>query len=83
MAVEHKPFLLGLTGSIGMGKSTVSSMFHEDGIPVFDADQVVHQLYSQGGRAVPLISERFPEAIFENAVNRQQLSKCVVGNKVR
>ncbi|EIE26684.1 P-loop containing nucleoside triphosphate hydrolase protein [Coccomyxa subellipsoidea C-169] len=81
MAKEQKPFLLGLTGSIGMGKSTVSSMFRETGVPVFDADQVVHRLYSQGGGAVHLIGEHFPQAIVDQAVDRQQLSKCVVGNK--
>ncbi|CAL8467014.1 g6550 [Coccomyxa elongata] len=77
-----EPFLLGLTGSIGMGKSTVSHMFMEEGIPVFDADQVVHRLYSEGGDAVPLIGKHFPEAVVDGAVDRQQLGKYVVGNQV-
>lgn len=62
---------LGLTGSIGMGKSTTASMFAEKGIPVFDADAAVHQLYAPGGRAVPLIRAVFPDAVTEKgAIDR-------------
>lgn len=64
---------LGLTGSIGMGKTTTAELFEKEGCPVFDADKAVHQLYSRGGRAVPLIRAVFPDAIFDDAVNRKAL----------
>lgn len=65
--------ILGLTGSIGMGKTTTSAMFADAGCPVFDADAAVHGLYAKGGRAVPLIKAVFPDAITEGAVNRAVL----------
>ena len=51
---------LALTGSIGMGKSTVAAMFADAGIPLFDADATVHALQGRGGRLVPVIEARFP-----------------------
>lgn len=68
---------LGLTGSIGMGKSTTSKMFADAGIPVLDSDAVVHELYS--GRAVPLIEAAFPGTVLDGIVDRVRLSKVVLG----
>ena len=65
---------LALTGSIGMGKSTVAAMFAEAGVPTFDADAVVRQLQGPGGRLVPLIEARFPNTTRNGAVDRDALS---------
>ncbi|MCT4655616.1 MAG: dephospho-CoA kinase [Cohaesibacter sp.] len=70
---------IGLTGSIGMGKSTTGKMFIAQGCPLHDADATVHALYE--GRAVPLIEEAFPGTTNEEGVDRQALSKAVLGNK--
>ena len=67
--------IVGLTGSIGMGKSTTANMFREAGCPVFDADKAVHELYAKGGEAVPLIKAVFPDAIKDEAINRAVLGK--------
>lgn len=71
-------FILGLTGSIGMGKSTTAGLFRQHGIPVHDADLSVHQLYR--GRAVPLIEAAFPGTVQAGAVDRARLSAAVLGN---
>lgn len=68
---------LGLTGSIGMGKSTTAQIFADRGVPVYDADAVVHQLYQS--EAVPLIAEAFPEAVIDGQVDRKILSASVLG----
>lgn len=73
--------ILGLTGSIGMGKTTTANMFRDMGIPVFDADAEVHKLQAVKGDAVPLIKDQFPKAIVEEAVDRILLAKEVVKNR--
>ena len=70
--------VLGLTGSIGMGKSTTARMFMDEGVPVHDSDEAVHRLYS--GVAAPLIEARFPGTVVDGTVDREKLSKAVLGN---
>ncbi|HEY5413036.1 MAG TPA: dephospho-CoA kinase [Caulobacteraceae bacterium] len=72
--------VLGLTGSIGMGKSTTARMFADEGAWVHDADQTVHRLYAQGGEAVGPVSAIFPEAVKKGAVDRQALAAAVAGD---
>ena len=79
--MRGQPFRLGLTGSIGMGKSTTATMFAEEGVPVWDADAEVHALYAHGGAAVPLIAEAFPQAVKAGAVDRAALRACLSGDK--
>ncbi len=69
--------LLGLTGSIGMGKSTTAAMFREAGVPVHDSDETVHRLYS--GKAAPLIEARFPGVVVGGTVDRDRLAAAVLG----
>ena len=70
--------VLGLTGSIGMGKSTTAKMFVEEGVPVHDSDEAVHRLYA--GIAAPLIEARFPGTVVDGTVDREKLSKAVLGD---
>ena len=71
---------IALTGSIAMGKSTVAEMIRDLGVPVFDADAAVHELYSAGGKAVAPVRALFPDAVADGAVDRTRLSALVVGN---
>jgi len=66
-------FRLGLTGSIGMGKSTTAQIFAEEGCDVWDADRAVHRLYERGGAAVERLGEAFPGVIIDGAVDRDRL----------
>ena len=73
--------VIGLTGSIGMGKSTTAEMFADLGIPVYDADAVVHKLYDQGGAAVVPVGAAFPGVVVDGRVDRDLLSAKVLGDK--
>ena len=72
---------LGLTGSIGMGKSTVAQMFADAGVPVFDADAEVHRLQGPDGELVEAIELLFPRTTGPDGVNRQRLSSAVLGDR--
>lgn len=72
-----KPFILGLTGSIGMGKSTTAQMFADAGIPVWDADATVHQLYSGDTPAVHQIAQMIPNSVENQTVNRDVLKSAI------
>jgi dephospho-CoA kinase len=70
--------IIGLTGSIGMGKSTTMQVFAEQGVPVYDADAAVHAVYA--GEAVPVVEAAFPGTTTGGKVDRQKLSARVLGN---
>jgi dephospho-CoA kinase len=72
--------IIGLTGSIGMGKSTVAAMFADEGVPVFDADAEVHRLQGKGGALVTAIESAFPGSTTDGAVDRQKLGAAVFGD---
>jgi dephospho-CoA kinase len=74
-----RPFILGLTGSVGMGKSTVAAMFADLGIPVFDADAVVHRLQGKGGSLVSAIEAAFHGSTGPDGVDRKALGAAVFG----
>jgi dephospho-CoA kinase len=75
---NERPFVLCLTGSLGMGKSRTAKFFAEQGVPVYDADAVVHELYA--GEAVPVIDRAFPGAVVDGKVDRAKLAALVLGD---
>ena len=72
--------LLGLTGSIGMGKSTTAALFADEGVPVYDADAAVHELYGAGGAAVEPVEAAFPGVLDDGAVHRGRLGERVLND---
>jgi dephospho-CoA kinase len=76
-----RPYLVGLTGSIGMGKTETAKMFAGLGVPVYDSDAAVHRLYEKGGAAVPEIAKAFPAAIVDGKVDRAKLTAIVTADK--
>jgi dephospho-CoA kinase len=72
--------IIGLTGSIGMGKTTAGAMLRRLGVPVYDADAAVHQIFARGGGAVEPVGEAFPGTLKDGAVDRDALSKAVLGD---
>jgi dephospho-CoA kinase len=79
--VSSRPYLVGLTGSIGMGKTETAKMFARLGVPVYDADAAVHRLYEPGGAAVPEISKAFPDCVVDGRVDRAALAVRVRAEK--
>jgi dephospho-CoA kinase len=78
-----KPLIIGLTGSIGMGKSAVAAMFADEGVPVFDADAAVHDLQKAGGALLPAIESAFPGTTGPHGVDRKALGAAVFGDRDR
>lgn len=70
-------YLLGLTGGVGMGKTTTAGMFAAQGVPVWDADAAVHRLYAPGGAAVPGVGALFPSAVTAAGIDRKLLSQLL------
>jgi dephospho-CoA kinase len=77
-ATRSRPFVIGLTGGIGMGKSETAKLFAAEGVEVHDADAVIAKLYARGGAAVEGIACAFPEAVQQGAVDRTRLSKAIL-----
>ncbi len=78
--MDRDMMIIGLTGSIGMGKSTTAAMFRDAGIPVYDADAAVAELYVQGGAAVEPLEAAFPGVTRDGAVDREALRQRVLGD---
>jgi len=72
-----RPYCLGLTGSIGMGKTTTAGFFRDLGVPVWDADAAVHRLYAPGGAAIEPVTALCPEAVGPNGIDRAVLKSWI------
>ena len=72
--------VIGLTGSIGMGKTTTTAMFADEGVPIHSADAAVHDLYGPGGEAAAALKSVFPEAVIDEGVDREALARRVTGD---
>lgn len=83
MTKAHHPLIIGLTGSIGMGKSTVAAMFAKSGVPVFDADQEVRAMQGPGGELIGQIEQAFPGTTNAGGVDRDALGKLVFSDKAK
>ena len=79
--MSKRSYILGLTGSIGMGKSTTAEFFRDAGVPVWDADASVHQLYEKGGAGVRAIETLTTAAIKDGAVDRSALRQAILDDK--
>ena len=77
--MRRSPIILGLTGSIAMGKSEAAKVFGRLGVPVFDADAAVHSMLARGGEAVEVVAKSFPGVINDGAIDRQRLGARVFG----
>ena len=77
---DSEMLIIGLTGSIGMGKSTTAAMFRDAGVPVYDADAAVADLYQLGGAAVAPLEAAFPGVTKDGAVDREALRTRVLGD---
>lgn len=77
--MTRKPFVLGLTGSVGMGKSAVAALLRERGIPVLDSDAVVHAALGPGGAAVKRVARLFPGVLKKDTIDRAALGREVFG----
>lgn len=80
---QKRPLVIGLTGSIGMGKSTVAAMFADEGIAMFDADAAVHTMQAAGGELISEIESAFPGTTGPHGVDRQALGAAVLGDRDR
>lgn len=81
--IAGQVFRLGLTGSIGMGKSTTAAMFGAEGCAVWDADEAVHRLYARGGGLVAPVAALFPDALRDGAIDRAALKSALDGDAER
>ncbi|HWU26349.1 MAG TPA: dephospho-CoA kinase [Rhizomicrobium sp.] len=82
MSEPKRPLIVGLTGSIGMGKTETAKMFASLGIPIFDADAAVHRLYETGGEAVPQIAKLWPDCVRDGRVDRSVLAAQVTAGVI-